>query len=225
MGGLAWNVECFVKDALMKEAFVEAFSSKHTLAFVLVTDVPDAHSSSYTWTQDKSGVLTVNLNKSKICYNSADTGNDLVKCLAGEGALTLLTRKNIKDREVDRKANLARIEKACGISFDLEVDWPALDAAATAAKYPNRIGDFVYKYYLDGIASNLEKLCKDDMCKEAFVEANDKKLIHFSLVPDSEMEGKYTVCKFDGGVFHVHLSKERICYNAADAGQDIMGRL
>jgi hypothetical protein len=222
--GLASNIETYVKDEIQKESLVEAFAAKHVISFALQTEAPQGRSP-YVYLENCDGTLTVNIVKGKICCNCFDTGKDLARACSDDGPMTVLARKNIKDKEADLKKHLARIQKVTGVEFTVEVDWPAIATTAATTGYTDRPGDVIYGSYLSGLTSNLEKLCKDDMCKEAVVEAAHKKVISFSLVADSELEGKYAVCKFSDGTLQVHLSKGGFNCNANRTGSDIQSRL
>ena len=223
---LSENITSFVKDPIQKESFVETFGERKTISIKIHDEAPEGFAQAYVWTTNEQGVLVINTTKDRICSNTGNTGNDLSKACSGDGPLNVATRKNIKDKEVDRKKHLARIQKATGLEFDIEADWAVLAPAATARGYADRIGEIIYGWYLDGLASNLERLCKDEMCKEAVAEAAHKKVISFSLIPDEQLEGKYVVCKFhEDGTLMVQTSVERMCSNTSNCGNDIESRL
>jgi len=230
LGGLASNVEQFVKDAIQKESFVEAFGEKKTIAFSIIKGEPEEdspHRYAYVWVSNNGGVLTINIPEGRFCSNVSYTGDNLSKACSGDGPMTVATRKNIKDSEPARKKALTRIQKATGIEFEVEVDWAVLAEVAKVRGYEDRVGEIIYSWYLEGLASNLESLCKDDMCKEAVQEACAKKVITFTLVEPEELEsGAYQQVKFsDDGALVISSSKERFCSNVSYTGSDIMSRL
>jgi hypothetical protein len=230
LGGLADNVTSFCKDPIQKEAFVEAFAERKTIAFVIQPnqseDEESKHRYDYVWVHNDSGVLQVNIPVDRFCSNVSNTGNDLSKACSGEGGMSVATRKNIKDEEKNRKKNLTRIQKATGLEFDLDVDWFVFAELAKERGYEDRIGEIIFNWYLDGLAGNLESLCKDDMCKEAVAEAAHKKVIAFQIISDDDMESKYSKCTFsDDGALVISVSKERFCSNVSNCGQDIESRL
>jgi len=84
--------------------------------------------------------------------------------------LPLLLRKNLRDNEAKRDANLARIAAATGTEpWLFEVDMIALHAAV-GDDYKSRLGEILYDSYLDSVANRLESLSKDDLVKECLVE-------------------------------------------------------
>jgi hypothetical protein len=227
MKALANNIELYVRDEIQKESLVEVFGAKHLISFFLQTESVEGRSQ-FVFLENRDGVLTVNVMKAKINCNTAETGNvkDLARVCSGEGPMTVLARKNVKDKEVDMKKHLARIQKVTGVEFTVEVDWQVIAThAAASGLYTDRPGDVIYASYLPGLAGNLERLCKDDMVKEAVVEAAHKKVISFSVVPDSEVEGKNPICKFADGTLQVIFTKASFNVNAQKTGADIQSRL
>jgi hypothetical protein len=228
LDGLASSIETFVKDAIQKESFVETFGEKKTIAITIVRgelDEEHPHRYAYSWINNKDGHLEINIPEARFCSNTSNTGDNLSKACSGDSPMSVATRKNIKDQEVARKKNLTRIQKATGLEFELEVDWVAFAAAAKERGYEDRVGEVIYNWYLDGLASNLESLCKDEMCKEAVGEACEKKVITFQLISNDEMEGNYQKCTFNDGVLVVQTSVERFCSNTSNTGSDIESRL
>lgn len=228
MGGLADNITSFCKDAIQKESFTEAFGERKNIAFVIheSMDEEDPHRSDYVWVRNEGGVLQVNIPKERFCSNVSNTGNDLSKACSGDGPMSVATRKNIKDQEPTRKKHLTRIQKATGLDFEVEVDWAVFAVAAKERGYEDRVGEIIYSWYLDGLAGNLESLCKDEMCKEAVAEAAHKKVISFQIVPQEELESAYVRCTFgDDGTLIVSVSTERFVSNTSNTGNDIESRL
>jgi hypothetical protein len=228
LDGLAGSVESFCKDAIQKESFVETFGEKKTIAFNIVKGEMDEESPNryaYSWINNKDGHLEINIPEARFCSNVSNTGDNLSKACSGDSPMSVATRKNISDNEATRKKMMTRITKATGIEYELEVDWVALAAAAKERGYEDRVGEIVYNWYLDGLASNLERLCKDDMCKEAVAEACEKKVIAFQLVSNDDMESNYQKCLFNDGVLQVQTSVEKFCSNTSNTGSDIESRL
>lgn len=226
LAGLAGSITSYCKDAIQKESLVESFAERHTISFHIHDPAPEGHATDYVWVTNESGVLTINISKDRACSNTSNTGSDLAKACSGDGPLTVTTRKNIKDKETERKKHLTRIQKATGIEFEVEVDWVEFAAAAAAKGNTDRVGEIVYGWYLDGLAGNLEKLCKDEMAKEAVGEVCGKKTIQFRLVPQEELGTNYQTVTFsDDGAMIISTSKDRICSNTSNTGSDIESRL
>jgi nitrate reductase NapAB chaperone NapD len=227
MGGLAGNVVTYCKDPIQKESFVESFGDRKQIVFVIDREKDEKHASDYSYIVNNNGVLEIHAFHERFMTNTSQCGGGahLAEACSGDGPLTVLARKNISDKLPDRKKHLTRIQKATGIEFDIEVDWAAWSAAVAAKGYKDRVGDIVNNY-LEGLASNLEKLCKDDMCKEAVVEACAKKVIGFAIIPNEQLGSAYQMCTFtEDGVLTISTSLERIPTNTSNTGSDIQSRL
>lgn len=125
------------------------------------------------------------------------------------------SRKEIRDNTKDLAELLARVEKATGVSgwtYDFEGDVNAFNEAVdscmsfsslsslpppflissnTLLAYKNRLGEIIVGSYLSKIAEMLETNMKDDMIKEAFLEAVTKKAIRFAPDMGDQKESYY----------------------------------
>ena len=230
VSSLADNIKRFCEDAIQKEAFVESFKERHAITFILeeVQDDESPHRSSYAWTSNNSGVLTVHLPKDRWCSNVSCAGDDLSKTCSGDSPLSVATRKNIQDQEAGRKKLMTRLNKATGLDFELEIDWVVFAENAKTRGYEDRAGEIVYGWYLGALVDNLESLCKDSMSKEAFTEAVEKKVIAFTIEEDTdklESSSSYCETKFNDGTLVVVIPKDRLCSNVSECGRDIESHL
>jgi hypothetical protein len=227
LGGLADHVKRFCEDPIQKESFVETFGERKAITLILEDSVDEEspHRYAYSWIV-ANGALEIHIPKERFISNTSNAGDNLSKACSGDSPMSVATRKNIKDNETSRKKNLTRIQKATGVEFEIEIDWVPFAAAAKDRGYEDRIGEVIYNWYLDGLADNLERLCKDEMCKEAVAEACGKKVIAFTLISNDEMEGTYQKCTFsDDGALVVSTSVEKFCSNTSNTGSDIESRL
>lgn len=220
--GLANQIEKFCKNAIQKEAFGEAFGSRKTIAFFLTDEDSPRRNNTTTWTKCQDGVLEVRINRAKFTQNAAETGDDLTESTSGEGPLSVAMRRNISDSAEARAAFIAKINAAAGIEFDYEVDWISFAPVAEKKGYGNRLGETA-GWYLKALANHIEKVCSDELGKEAFAETCDKKMIMLKVV-DSVASGDVT-STFEDGVLVVSVAKDRFGVNADATGSDIMGRL
>ena len=138
-------------------------------------------------------------------------------------SLPLAARKNIKEKESKRDDNLARIEKATGQKYTFEVDISSIHNALAAAQ-KDRVGTHIYDSYLTPLADNIEKLCKDDMSKEAFVDATKTRKI--TLIPDGQKSPSYhPICSLEGGVLTIYVNdnkdRENFPSNCNETGGDL----
>lgn len=220
---MAENVTAFCKDPIQREAFVETFGTNKKITFELYQHTK-GDPGYYNRTRNDNGTLMMGSNVDCFISNTGEIGKDLSVTCSGDAVMTVATRKNIKDFEAQRDANLGRINKAVGLEFSLDIDWvPFAKKLSTQSAYANRVGWMMYDAYLDGLATNLEALCKDDMSKEAVAEACEKKTIHFVL--DEQLDRGYGNCTFDDGVLTVTLPASRFGSNVGILGQDIASRL
>jgi len=117
--------------------------------------------------------------------------------------LPLNARKNIKENEAKKEENLIALEKATGQKWTYEINFK--DLLECTGK-PEKCGDYGYSSYLGAITKNIVELCKDEMCKEVFLEKAKNKKIIVLIVPD---EPKYN--SFDyvivNGDLHFHVKK------------------
>lgn len=214
------EVTKFCKDDLQKESFVEMFGTKKQIVFELY----EAPSGSNR-TRNDGGRLMLGTNKSNGWISGAyQIGKDLLTTCSGDAQLSISLRKNLRDFESHRVKNLGRISKAVGIDFELETpDFPSWFEVATPRNVHDDLGQMFYDWYLGGLADNLEKLCKDDMCKEAVAEACTKKMIKFVLGP-KEQKG-YGSCTFPDGVLVITLPPNNLPANVGELGKDIESQL
>jgi len=221
LGGLASNIVSFCKDDIQKESFVETFGSAKRITFEFYEKKSGEYG--YSRTRNDNGTLVMGAPKDCFCSNVSEIGNDLSATCSGDAGLNVATRKNIKDSESARKTNLDRINAAVGLQFELEHDWLALSKVAATRGYADRIGEIIYSWYLDALASNLERLCKDEMSKEAVADACGKKTIAFVLAPAGT--SGYGKCTFENGVLTAAIPPENFCGNTSELGNDIESQL
>lgn len=234
IGGLARMIEKFAGDSIQHEAFVEAFGERHLIKFELHDDAVEGRNSNSThqWVSNSSGELVIHIYAHH--FNSEDsyyTGRNLDEACSDGGPLTVAARKNIKDKSALRDKHLARIQKATGVDYEVEVDWADWTAALKhkGSYAQDNVGTTVYGEYLDALAENIEKLCKDDMCKEALVEATGKKTIHFRIIPQDQLGNINSKChsvKFsEDGTMIVATSDDNICKDTRNCGNDMQSNL
>jgi hypothetical protein len=114
---------------------------------------------------------------------------------------TLFLRQNLAANEPLRAQNLARIEKASGISgLTLEIDFPALQKQLDDSHSRHSLGTLFYENWLGNMATKLEKQLKDDMVREAFVDAVKSKKIRFEV---GDGNGSDPKVYFEGGAMIV----------------------
>jgi len=86
-------------------------------------------------------------------------------------SVPLVARKNIKDNENIRDAELAKLEKATGHAHTFEYDVAAVYEALSkkeAGGHKDYIGRVLFKDYLGGLVSRVEPICKVEKGKECW---------------------------------------------------------
>lgn len=220
---IAKHVAEFCKDPIHREAFNEAFGSRKQIVFLFADDKHPERRNTNQYTLCKDGVFQVYIVRDRFTQSADGCGDDLAQSTSGEGPLSVTTRKNISDTSEARAGFVGRMNKAAGIDFEYEVDWESIAVAAKQHNYDGRAGDIV-GWYLKGLTENVEKVCADDMGKEAFAETCEKKNILIKAVPQDQVTD-YTKCEFADGVLVVSIGRDRIGTNAGNTGFDIMSRL
>jgi hypothetical protein len=115
------------------------------------------------------------------------------------GGMPLLVRHALHETEPARAASLKKISAAVGQPIDLELNanefYNQLGAMKCHAGDREDMAVFI-KNALDGLATLLEKSCKDSMAKEAIQDAMRNKKVKFLLLPDIAFDDRK---KFAGG--------------------------
>jgi hypothetical protein len=91
--------------------------------------------------------------------------------------------------------NLKKLDDATGQKWSFETDYAAVAKGVEEKGYKDRVGEVLYSYYLTPAVTNILNLMKDDMVKEAFLEAVSKHTIIF--VVDKEAP-RYVVSELKG---------------------------
>jgi hypothetical protein len=134
--------------------------------------------------------------------------------------LALKSRKNLRDHEATRDANIAKIVAAVEKKdIVYEMDDVAIDEACAAKNYVNRIGQVCYEWRLTELANNIVKACADDMVKTAIQQAWTGNKILFTL--DPSLGSGYQFTKFVDGNLVMTCKPEHIASNVGLIGQDI----
>lgn len=222
LSNLAMNIAEFVKDPVQKDAFVTAFGSAKKIAFSW--DEKAADGKNYHWIVNNSGVLEIHVPKSRFNVNVQSVGEkkDMLEATQPTDGLTTKSKMNLRDYEADGKKEMERIKAATGVEYQLDLDWVEFDKACTAAKNEGYLGQVVYNFYVKALANSLEKICKDDLAKEAFVEATPKKVIKFKLMSEAEVgDRRFSRSSFEDGAYVLNIGRENFCANTEIVGNDI----
>eukprot|EP00818_Percolomonas_sp_WS_P008806 CAMPEP_0117444524 /NCGR_PEP_ID=MMETSP0759-20121206/5288_1 /TAXON_ID=63605 /ORGANISM="Percolomonas cosmopolitus, Strain WS" /LENGTH=1116 /DNA_ID=CAMNT_0005236599 /DNA_START=49 /DNA_END=3396 /DNA_ORIENTATION=- len=191
------------EDELVWKAFFEAVSQKKIALSVKKLE------SCYHATSIVGGVLHIYISTNGYYTNTGSVGNDLQKAIQNTGGdeLPLDVRKNIKDEEEKRQALIERLKAVTSFDYDIIVDWTTIVASIPERNYP-AVASQTYKDYLGNLVKRIEKICEDEMVRDAFVASTPARMIRFTMAP---IEGAYNAvklssdgalileCKIDGG--------------------------
>jgi len=208
---LANRISGYGQDELAKEQFLE---ETHKRTIKIIFDKNAKIESGYCKEAIQDGVLSLTI---KYAANVDEAGRSILDLLGiGPGQLPLTVRMNIRDHEAKRQEQLQRIREATGFS-DLEWDfgWNGITSAITQSE-ANRIGE-TYASVCRAAANRLESLCKDEMVKEAIVDALSAKKIKFLFDKNAKFNN-YTKAAFVEGVL---VFTTKYFANIDEIGNDI----
>jgi len=232
---LSESIERFCQNPLQKEALVEGATSRKITFKLLPAAFKDkpgqAYSSNYGRTLLENGNLQMTVPMSYFPANVSEIGSGLNVCFDDPKSLMSLdARKNIAQNQEKLQENLEKINNATGVEFEVEVDFGILLENWNKAQKGNlqhgtssQIGEIIYNYYLGGLADHIVRLCKDDLGKEAFVDAVSKKIINFEVLPELKKgeSSFYSRTKIVDGKLVLQVMGSNFPCNCSDAGSDI----
>lgn len=218
---LAEHIEKFAKDAAQKEAFLTAFGSAKKIAFSW--DDQPIEGKNYHWIQNDGGVLAIHVPKARFNVNTQSVGDNLMEATQPSTGLDTRSKMSLRDFEPEGKKQLDRIKAATGVEYQLVLDWLAFDKVCSTERFDGRLGQVVYTMALKSLADAIEKICKDDLAKEAFVESSSKKVIQFKLMTEAEVGSRrFNRSSFEDGAYVLNLcTGENFLGNMHTIGDDI----
>jgi len=237
---LARSIEQFCQDPLQKEALTEGCTTHKIFFKLLPTAFKQIPGQSYNWgsycrTVLENGSLVIQVPLSNFCANVDDVGRSLIVCFDDpKNLMTLQARKDIAKNQEKLTEHLEKINTATGVEFEVEVDFMSILEAWKKAKKgdldydsASRVGEWVYDSYMEGLASNIKRLCDDELGKEAFVDAVNKKIINIVVVPELKKgeDSFYSRTKIVDGKLVLEILGTAFPCNVSDAGSDIEKQL
>eukprot|EP00727_Mastigamoeba_balamuthi_P005078 m51a1_g14569 hypothetical protein (280) ;mRNA; f:1065787-1067002 len=212
LSNFAGSVRRLLEDSLTKEWWVRDWTSKK-----IVFRVAPKPFEGYCRQVIEGGVLYWEV-KPNTFYTNVD---ELIsRAPAGlHGNLELA--KNLRDYEEKKNENLRTIAGALGVdSVSFEADIDKVNAAAKDRGYENRTGEILFDWYLGGLASNLQRMCGDDMTKEAIRDAVSAKKIIFRINAKPK-GGSYTYDYFENGNLIVEVKPDNLASNVGECGAEL----
>lgn len=227
LGGLAKRIAKACENPVMKDAIVDCFGSRRTIGFHIHANAPEEHRNHMVWTTNEDGILTINFEDREAADNWGEMcGNDLEKSCS-QGEICLEARLDIYNTTPARNKILERILQATGVAYEVEVDWKIWKTASDG-RFRDRPGTALNKYF-DAFATNLAKMCEDELCKDAFVEATTAKQIHFRILPQSEIgrpiNTDCTCTVSDDGILCINASVDTCGFYIDGCGRDLIKNL
>lgn len=173
----------------------------------------------YHTTEIRDGDIAVTLYS---VSNTGETGHELLGSLAEPSSgLPLKSSLNIKENEEKKEENLKKIQDATGLSTDVtvDIDWATIEAFTKKAGYDNRLGDVVYDWIFGGLASNISRMCEEELTKEAIQEAWTTGVIRL----EENKKISYHAVEFTNGDLVIQYNN--LCSNTGSVGSDIESKL
>jgi hypothetical protein len=178
-----------------KDAFNEHASSG---VIIFNSNKNDKKAPSYFATKFENGDLVVSF---KYICNTYDIGSNIPELMTveyEEVKMPFLTRKSLAEKEEKKEEYMGIINEATGRTMELHVDWPKMLPFMIKDSRPDYVGSTLYESVLEGLSSNIKKLCEDDMGKEAFNESVTSGKIVLTTWDDKKASG-YVKESFDNG--------------------------
>lgn len=202
-----------LSEPLYKAAILKSWTT-HKIIFRI-----NSHAKGYCHVLFENGVLVIQTTTDNFFCNTDDCGRTVPEGASTGSQFPLELEKNMAEYEPQRAENIAKISAALGISVTFEIQDPlAVAAAATERGYENRLGEIAFSWYLGGLAGNIERIAKDDMVKEAIVEAMSTKKIILRLNPSCD---KYHAEKFENGALIIEMPAGNLCSNCDSTGSEL----
>ncbi|KAF2078019.1 hypothetical protein CYY_000657 [Polysphondylium violaceum] len=130
--------------------------------------------------------------------------------------LPLVARKSLRDNQEHLDAAVEKIKAALGVEWTFEIDFETIMAKVTDSDYvKNSPGECFYKEVAGYVAECIDRAAKNEMVKEALIEANTNSKIIVALNEDKK-NSSYWTYKFNNGtlelLFKSICNTSDICY-------------
>ncbi|EGG13463.1 hypothetical protein DFA_11224 [Cavenderia fasciculata] len=113
--------------------------------------------------------------------------------------LPLIARKSLRDNEEHLTAAVESIKESLGVEWSFEFDFEVIHAKATDDYVKNDLGGLFYKTVaLEGVAANVKDTAKDEITKEALIEANTNNKVIVRINEDKK-DNSYWKFQFENG--------------------------
>jgi hypothetical protein len=219
MTGLQKQIVRFCQTPILKEAFLEAFSSKKLIRFILDEE---------TWkdyicyrTEVADGVLVIRSCFGQFPANADNAGNDFLKTLSGTGPVPLAMRKNIADTQSMVNSALAAMKQHSGVDWSVHIDWANFVPPYQKRNNNPNIGETVHNYVMQ-LSNKFQKLCSVPAQKEQFLKVVSKRVIRLILQKTDFTSGdSYVQTRVGDGELYVVVGEKNFGGNAGNTGNDL----
>jgi len=238
LDNLAKNLTDCLKDDMLKEEFLSVASAKK-ISIRLVPEWKDDKTkqdfggNGYNGFQFENGILYMQTCASKWWTNVQEIGNAkdgvsmlkvLSRCHTPPKTLPLHLRQAVRATDAKRAEFTQKCGAALGIPLTLEFDPLAFYEGVSDHPDKDRFPEASCTY-IKNLSENLEKTCKDDMVKEALVDAIKSKKLKFQFVkgtfPDAKKYGgdSYIGLSFENGDLSIVIPSKNFWCNMSNIGQ------
>jgi len=215
MEALVYNIERKTQDEVVKQALVD--NVKTRVIKLLIGNVVGTYNDSYHDTIVAADGITVVVKKDSVASNVDSIGQNL-ETLLTSGGLPLVSKINVRDYWDNTKSELLdKLKSASGVAWTFEVDFKKLFDSIKEDGRKDQIGQVAF-WNLEGLVDNLVRKMKDDMVKEAILDAAPKHVI--SLYIGNVPKGYHDV-KFQDGGIHVVVKADSVASNVSEIGDHI----
>jgi len=140
--------------------------------------------------------------------------DDHLRKFVGKNGLNLTSQIDLRDNEFHKIRHLERLKNVTGVDWTFEFDYHAINPRIMSTPYRNRLGEILWGSYLDEITSAIERLCTDDLVKEAILEGITTHRMEFRLVDNKTLkEVEYQMLKLQNGILYLETSPEKFWTN------------
>jgi len=215
---IVWNIEGLVNnlvkkmaDDMVKQSVLASCPKK-----IISLSIGDVPGTKYQEVLVKDGGIHVIIKKEKVATNVDQIGSKIEEVLTFS-TLPLVVSKNIRDNwEKKEPELLAKLKTATGVDWKFDINFQKFHADI-ADDRKAQVGGVVF-WSMEGLVNNLVKKAKDDMVKEALVEACPNHVIAYYI---GETKSTYHEVLIKDGGIHVVVKKDKAATNVDQIGSKI----
>jgi len=212
LGPAATNIANHMKDEMIKAAFNAQVTNP------VIKMVIDPAATGYGEPRLEGGQLIVAFKADKFCANVDELFRENLVTLFTVDGLSLETRLNLRKNEPKLQESLGKLKAATGRDWTLQYDAPLFAKTCETRGYKNRLGDCLLDSTVRGMTGNIVNLCKDDMSKEAFLDAVKNPAIKLVL---SDASSGYGLASIEAGQLVITFRPGSFCANVDECAANL----